>query len=824
MNNQNNYSYRQVQQKINKLNSKKEKRANRFLLFLKQILLIIIIGCLCITGSTIKGAYDEIIVDAPELQDIDVTPKGFSTFIYNAQGNQIAKLVSQDSNRIPVNYNQIPDNLKNAFVAIEDERFWQHNGIDYESIGRAIVVAFKTKNFSQGASTITQQLIKNTIFPSFTTESQEGKVKRKLQEQYLALELEKQMSKKDILLNYMNVINLGHGTLGVQAASKRYFGKDVSELDLAECAAIAGITQNPTRYDPILNPEENNEKKQVVLDKMFEQGYITQKECEKAKKEDIYKEMQEENTADKNAQTVNSWFTDAVIRQVIEDLENKGYSQQKAYSLVYSGGLKIYTTQDEEVQKICDSVVNDDSLYPEGIQYTIDFYMSVTKKDGTKKQYGNASFISWSKKKGTATSEMFATKEDAEKAVKRFELGVKNAESTIEEEQVYYIPQPQVSVVIEDQYTGNVLAISGGRGEKTGNLTWNRATDTLRQPGSTFKIVGVYAAALDAGHKTLASTEKDEPYSYPDGKKVNNWWGNYYRGYQSIRDGIRESMNIVAVKNLADITPELGVSYLKRLGITTLADDDVINGKSYSDTQLPMALGGITYGVKNIELNGAYATIANGGVYIKPRLYTKVTDHSGNVILNTETEEKARAIRRATAWLLTSAMEDVVQEPSGTATSVKFSDMPIAGKTGTTTSNTDEWFCGYTPYYTMSVWSGYDNNQALSKKQLEISKTLWKNIMQKLCEGKKVVDFVKPDSIITMQVCKESGLLPTAGCPIKTEYFDVKNVPDHECTMPHAQTNQHHVQQATATEPQNNVNQTDITKLRAGKPTGLTVE
>ncbi len=337
-------------------------------------------------------------------------------------------------------------------------------------------------------------------------------------------------------------------------------------------------------------------------------------------------------------------------------------------------------------------------------------------------------------------------------------------------------------MTVEDQETGRVLAIVGGRGEKTANLTWNRATDTTRQPGSTFKVVGVFAPALEAGGKTLASTELDEAFTYDNGIKVKNWWGNYYRGYQSIRDAIRESMNIVSVKNLQDITPELGYEYLEKMGISTLVDGEVINGQTYTDKQLSLALGGLTLGVKNIELNGAYATIANGGKYIKPHLYTQVVDHSGKILLKAD-ETGEKVLKKSTAWLLTNAMEDVVTGSGGTARAVKFSDMSVAGKTGTTTSNVDEWFCGYTPYYTMSVWTGYDENSRLNSTELKYAKNIWREVMSQLCEGKEIKDFTRPTEVIQMSVCKNSGLLPTSRCSVKTEYFDINSVPISYCNL-----------------------------------------
>ena len=345
--------------------------------------------------------------------------------------------------------------------------------------------------------------------------------------------------------------------------------------------------------------------------------------------------------------------------------------------------------------------------------------------------------------------------------------------------------QPQVSLTLEDQHTGNVLAISGGRGEKKANRTLNRATDTVRQPGSTFKVVSTYAPALDAGGLTLATTQNDAPYAYADGTPVRNWYGEAYRGLSSLRLGIQNSMNIVAVKTLVDITPQLGYEYLLDFGFTTLVDNEEINGRVFSDIQPTLALGGITKGVKNIELNASYATIANGGEYLEPKMYTKVTDHDGNVILDAnEIRQTRKVLKETTAWLLTSAMEDVVTK--GTGTRVNFGTTPIAGKTGTTSDENDVWFSGYTNYYCCTTWAGYDENTDLVGSESGIAKTIWRGVMEKVHENLPSSDFQKPAGIVQMTVCRLSGKLPVAGLcdgSLTTEYFDQDNVPTEQCDI-----------------------------------------
>ena len=324
----------------------------------------------------------------------------------------------------------------------------------------------------------------------------------------------------------------------------------------------------------------------------------------------------------------------------------------------------------------------------------------------------------------------------------------------------------------------------GGRGAKEASRTLNRATDTMRQPGSTFKVVSTYAPALDSAGLTLADVQNDAPYNYADGRPVSNWYGNSYRGLCSLRDGIRDSLNIVAVKTLTDITPQLGYDYLLNFGFTTLVDRMEINGQIYSDIQQSLALGGITKGVTNEELNAAYAAIANGGTYIKPTLYTKVVDHDGKVILDNSKPTSHQVIKETTAFLLTDAMEDVVT--SGTGGSVNFGNMAIAGKTGTTSDYNDVWFAGYTPYYTATTWAGFDNNAKLTGSEKNLAKVLWRAVMSKIHEELPNQSFNRPAGIVSATVCSKSGKLPISGicdATLKTEYFAEGTVPTDSCNI-----------------------------------------
>ena len=701
-----NYGKKATMQLLRKYDNKSSKVKNKVKLIVLKILLVVVIVAGAAGISSGIGVMKGIIDSAPDISKIDVTPTGYSTTVLAANGEETATLVGQGANRQYVTIDEIPLDLQHAFVAIEDERFYDHNGIDLHGIGRAFISGLSKGRFSEGASTITQQLIKNNVLTSWTSETSfVEKLQRKIQEQYLALELEKQVKDKDwILENYMNSVNLGANTLGVQAASKKYFNKDVSELTLSEASVIAGITQNPSGYNPITHPDKNAKRREKVLNNMKDQGYISKAQYDEAMADDVYSRIAEYNTA--GSGSVNTYFIDALIDNVFDDLTAAGYSETEAYKLIYKGGLTIKSTQDLTMQTICDDSIVEGS---EAVNITL---------------------------------------------------------------------EPQVAMTVIDQSTGEVKALVGGRGDKSGNRTWNRATDTCRQPGSTFKIIGCYAAALDAGGKTLASVQDDAPFTV--GSKTFNNYDKSFGGFTSIRWAITKSINIVTVKTLQDIGVELGYKYAEDFGISTLTD---------SDKNLSLALGGLTKGVTNLELTGAYATIANGGVYLEPKFYTQVLDHDGNVLLDkTNTQNTRTVIKDTTAWLLTDAMKDVLTQ--GTGKLARFdSQIAQAGKSGTTTSNRDCLWAGYTPYYTCVVWGGYDDNSKQSDKLTSYPKNIWRNAMSRIHEGLETKDFVQPDGITNTTVCSKSGLVPLEGiCDndprgsmLTTEYFDTDTVPTDSC-------------------------------------------
>lgn len=789
-----NYGKKSVKRKKRKLQSTSRKMGRKCMLTFTKVLLLFVLagGIIGLCGGL--GVFKGIIDSAPTITLEDASPTRYSSFIYDSDGNQIAKLIAADSNRVPVTMEQIPQDLADAFVAIEDERFYQHNGIDIMGILRAGMTAIKTGfKRQEGASTITQQLIKNTVLTTWTQEKTLGeRIKRKIQEQYLAIQLEKDtQDKSKILEQYMNTINLGQNTLGVQAASKRYFNKNVWDLSLSECATIAGITQNPSKYNPLTHPDKNQGRRDKVLNNMLEQGYITQAEYDEAQADTsaLYDRIQTANLEVGGDSAVDSYYADAVKEAVTEDLIAAGYSETQAYVMVYSGGLSIFSAMDPTIQAICDQAVSNEELYPDGTRWLLSYQL--TYRDPNSEEEGGIVNISSEMYKkyyqdngNKGFNLLYDSQEEAHSAIEAYKSATLPEGAEVIGESISLTPQPQISLVVEDQTTGYVVAMVGGRGTKEGNLTLNRATDTVRQPGSTFKIVSTYAPALDTAGMTLADVQVDGPFNYDSGRPVSNWYSSGYRGICSMRDGIRDSLNIVTVKFLTQITPRLGYEYLQKFGFTTLVDGLEKNGKIFSDVTQSLALGGITNGVKNIELNASYATIANGGQYIKPKLYTVVKDHDGNVILDNTSTEGTQVIKPSTAFLLTSAMQDVVT--SGTGASVNFGGMTIAGKTGTTSDYNDIWFSGYTPYYTCSTWTGYDNNTKLRQgAERSLAKKLWKEVMAQIHEGLENKSFPQPADIVAQTVCSKSGKLPTALCQgtLKTEYFAADTVPTENCDV-----------------------------------------
>ena len=790
-----NYGKNEVARKLQRSSSKTQKVASKLVLWLVKLVLVLFTVGIILSVSLGYGIFKGIIDAAPEIDVASIEPSGYATMVYDSKGNLTETLVKSGSNRLEATYEELPQCLIDAFVAIEDSRFWSHHGVDLRSMIRA-AVGILTNNPAGGGSTLTQQLIKNNIFAGGNEDSFGEKLERKLQEQYLALQLEKIMDKEIILKNYLNTINLGNNTLGVKSAAKRYFGKDVSDLTLSEATVIAGITQNPTKYNPLSEKgqKNNEEKRRVILQYMYEQGKISKEDQEEALADDVYSRIQNVDLVTQESQNPYSYFTDELTEQVMTALQEKlGYTESQASNLLYAGGLSIYTTQDPDLQAIVDEEVNNPDNY-DVVYYSVDYRLSIQHEDETVTNYSDETMKTYYRTDLGQTSYdgLFKTKEEADAAIAAYKSAMTKEGDTVLGEVVYYILQPQVSFVLMDQHTGYVKAVNGGRGTKEISLSLNRATNTLRQPGSTFKVLTAFAPALDTCGATLSTVYYDAPYTVGQ-KTFRNWYAKKgYMGYSTIRDGIVYSMNIVAVRCMMEtVTPQLGVEYARNFGITSLTE---------TDYNAATALGGITKGVSNLELTGAYAAIANGGIYTKPVFFTKILDHNGKVLLENEPQTK-RVLKDSTAFLLTDALAESMESSrmyaspgvslNSTSVPANIPGMSNAGKSGTTTSNVDIWFVGYTPYYTAGIWSGCDDNQKISAigSSTSYHKRIWKQIMARAHEGLADTGFPVPDSIETASVCRKSGMLPNPGVceadprgsAVYTEYFAKGTVPTQVC-------------------------------------------
>ena len=781
------------------LDTSRQARRHHLIFLLKIALAMFLI--LCFAGFAVgigfvRGAIDA----APSLDIIDVQPQGYASQIYDADGNLMQTLVMEGSNREEVSFDQLPDDLVNAFIAIEDSRFYEHNGIDLKGILRAAYVGITNGRFSEGASTITQQLIKNNVLQGGYETNMTDKLRRKIQEQFLAVKLEDQLDSKETILEYyLNTINLGGNCLGVQTAANRYFGKNVWELTLSECSVLAATTSNPSRYNPLTHPKENAVRRKIVLEKMYEQNFITYDQKNDALDDDVYSRIQTVNNTTSGS-TVFSYFTDAVYNQVCDDLQSKlGYSASQSYKLLYSGGLQIYSTMDPSIQSIVDEEVNNADNYISStgsrlLEYSLNYALTVCHADGSESTYTENDLISYfqSEKKQATFANIYASKEDIYRSVREFKASLLISGDSVTSETIIPILEPQESVVVMNQSNGQVAAISGGRGEKEGSLTLNRALHCSRQPGSISMILGTFAPAIDSCGATLASTYYDAPYSSGN-QQVLNWWGNPYLGYNNIRQAITYSMNVIGARCLTSLVSDsTAYDYLELFG---LGSADLF------ETSSSLASTSQSYTVTNEMLTAAFASIANDGIYQKPTYYTKVLDRQGNILLES-VPSQTRIIKSSSAALLTSAMEDVISSDSSyyyqygitpTGTLCQVDSMTLAGKSGTTTSGSDVWFIGYSPYYTCGIWSGYDDSKVLSNGT-EYHKTIWQKIMARIHTDLDNKDFIFTDELESAKICSKSGLLAVDGvcnssssnASVYTEYFAPGTAPTSYCDRHYA--------------------------------------
>lgn len=667
---------------------------------LSRILItLVLIGVLCGCFCGIAFAmYVHIYINPSAQETAAEISKGLglnlNSFIYAKESDSdeytLYETIKGKENREWVDSDKIPDTLKNAVVAIEDERFYKHHGVDWvRTIGA--VKGWLLGGTQYGGSTITQQLIKNI------TADNDYSVKRKVNEIFRAFALEKEIDDKDrILVMYLNTIFLGYNSYGVQTAAMQYFDKDVSQLDLAESAVLAGLTNNPSIYDVYNHPEKVKERQETILAQMLDQKMISQEEYEAAVAEELnyrpYEEYQQE------IKSTYSYFTDEVIKDVINDLmTEKGYSRLVAENMVYSGGLNIYATIDTKVQN--------------------------------------------------ALAEVWANADNFPNTEKYGEI-------------------PQSAMVITDKQ-GNIVGIAGGRGEKTSSRGFSYASDARRQPGSSIKPLATYGPAMDAGIATPDTTVYDRALIQDaDGNPWPMNDGKYPTGRaMTVKEGMTRSLNTISAQLLKQLTPQKSYEFMtQQLGFKLVDSRTNEDGTVQSDIDLaPLALGALTDGVTVREMAGGFSTFINDGVYGGTRTYTKVTDSEGNTIMeNTPNTDKGFTNVRTDYYML-DCLQNVTAH--GTAYGIQLDGVETGGKTGTTTSNTDIWFCGITPKYSGAVWVGYEHNYRLDGLYGRNAAEIWLAVMQKVHAGDSGLVFDShPQDFEEVTYCMDTGLLASGAC------------------------------------------------------------
>lgn len=681
---------------------------------LKIILTLFLVGLISV--SLVAGAfifYAFAIVDATMDEDLE-DALNFTTTIYVDDGkggyseykrlhgeyNRIwVEYLNPDHVTLPDDYDGVPQMLANAFVAIEDKRFFEHDGVDWKrTFGAFINEFFPIYSSRQGGSTITQQLVKNL------TKDNSQLASRKVREIMRARYLEGKYAKDTILECYLNTVPMEHGIYGVEVAANYYYGKSVKDLTIAECASLAGITKSPKYYAPDTNLENNKDRQEDILYEMYDQGYITEEEYNAALEEELNIVA---NEAVLNQNKVNSYFVDALIDQVTEDLtEEYGYEPSHASQLFYNSGYKIYATVDPKMQEAAESVLKDSATY------------AIEGKDGALMTGG---------------------------------------------------------ITIMD-YEGNIKALVGAVGEKTTNRGFNCATDAIRQPGSTMKPIAAYAPAIEQNLITYSTIVNDTKTVY-NGWTPNNWFKEKYLGNITIQFALERSVNTIPVSLVNKMKPQTSYDFLtQKLGITTLTAEDM--------NLSPLGMGGTNGGLTTVESAAAFAVFGNGGRYYKPRLYTKVTDQKGNIILECESKPQM-AISEDTATVMNHLLQQVVygERGTGTAAAAHIPHLPIYAKTGTSNDQNDLWFVGGTPYYVASSWCGYEVQQPIAQKYSGIALKMWGQVMSKIHSSLPAKEFENSKYAVDRFYCTESGELATEGCTSTAiGWYRSSNVPT-ACTM-----------------------------------------
>lgn len=845
--------------------NKKKTKSSKKKIFKYLFIFFFMIGTIIV--GTVSGIALAIIAEAPEINPSNIDSLLTQTsFILDENGNILEKIQTEEY-RTVVSIDKMPQHLKDAFIAIEDERFEKHIGVDIIGIAKSAIDNIKAGEIVRGGSTITQQLARNlylTLDQNWT---------RKIQEAYLAIQIEQELTKEQILEAYLNRIYLGQGAYGVQSAAETYFSKNVEDLTLAESAVLAAIVQSPSRYGlyQTIRPEDyDNEKhikvgevdifgekyiaiyneraldrQKLVLAKMLELGKITEEEYNAAINEDILSKIK---PGEKKIQGISSYFNDFVKSQVIDALMEKlGYTREQAERELYTGGLRIYSTMNLELQKKLEYIYDnftemllgnvDNISAPALIRWRRDkagnildennhiiFYSQQNLLDeeynlilGTNEYefvdgnlilkskkfsvYNNvidiADYYNIDDKKNLVTYRMgnlslpenaFTVGDDKSIIINKNYLDENKEFYSVDSEGKLHISssyfyrqkdgivQPQSAAVIIDYKTGQIKALVGGR-DVEGTRILNRATSSPRQPGSTIKPLAVYLPALDNGY-TAASPIDDIPF-YVNGELWPNNWYTGYRGIYTLRESVEQSVNVNSVKTLQNIGIRTSMEYLSRMGIINKENpekDNFVtsaeNSTSNDENLSALGLGGMTKGLTPLEMAAAYGAIANLGVYIEPISFTKVLDKDGHILIDNTPKENV-VVSPGTAFVMSDILRTTVT--NGIASRAQIPNMPTAGKTGTTQDQSDAWFVGYTPYYVASVWIGNDSPQIKLNRSSSLAVQLWKIIMTEVHDGLESKDFPHPDNIVTLNICTESGKLPTELCRHDPRGSSVRN-------------------------------------------------
>lgn len=686
-------------------------------IFVTLFLVGVITGCVVVTAITI---YVMNFMETDEPINLDNVSMAETTIFYANDENGVQTEVyrmAADENRIEVTIDQIPQCLIDAYVCTEDKRFYEHDGVDWIRTVRVTVNAL-LRGGSQGGSTITQQLVKNI------TKDDDVTPVRKIREIFRAIQLERQYTKDEILEKYLNIIFLGGRNRGVEAASQAYFGCHVWELTTPQAASLAGMTRSPNSWRPDLYPEKNKDRRNYALRCMYEQGKLTEEEYKKYCAEPVVTVDSSQVTPDpsttQTAQGVTSYYTDAVIEEVIADLmEANNWSREYASDRLRQGGYRIYMNVDAKLQKIVEE-----------------------------------KFLDW---------QTFSPNELSPNA---------NDET------------PEAAFVIMD-YEGKVLALVGGKGEKTQSRSFNRATMAARSPGSAIKPIAVYAPALEYDLINWSTVLVDSPVMKNNG---NDWPKNFsgkYEGDVTVVYALRKSLNTIPVKLIQQLTPERSVEFMeKKFGITTLVKSGSVN-----DCVPALTLGSMSKGIYLEEITAAYAPFGNGGLYYKPATYSRIEDTNGNVVYD-NTSTKNRALSEDTASIMNRLLRQVVVGESGTGRRANMGDMDVVGKTGTSQDYYDRAFVGMTPYYIGGFWTGYDTPAELPESRLYSPDTVWKTIMTEVHEGLEPRQFELSDDVVSMEFCVESGLAVTSRCTKTETGYYKKNALPGPCDMPHEATDE----------------------------------